>query len=193
MLRDELLDGADIGCRPDERYGYHVDAVLQPEFQIDAIFVGESGDAERCPREIDSLVFAEHAAVDHFALHIVVMHLQHSQLDQAIGQQDACAGLDLTGEILEGGRNQRGGAGNVARGDAQARPGFQEDRFVSLQSAGTDLRTLQVLQDTDSAIFFFCSAAQTLNVAGVLRVGAVGKIEAGDVHAKAHQVAHGRL
>jgi len=62
---------------------------------------------------------------------------------------------------------------------------------VALQRAGADFRALQVLEDADSASLALGGAAQAVDVVGVIFVGAVGEIEAGDVHAEAKQVAHG--
>jgi hypothetical protein len=52
---------------------------------------------------------------------------------------------------------------------------------------------LQVLQNADGPVFFFCRAAQALDIAGVILMRAVGKIQAPDIHAQAQQVAHRRL
>ena len=84
-----------------------------------------------------------------------------------------------------------GGAGNILRSDGDDRAGFQQDGLVALQQAGADLGALQILQDADGAAFALGGAAQALDVVGVIFVRAVGKIEAGDVHAEAQQVAHG--
>src|SRR5271155_3124735 len=45
--------------------------------------------------------------------------------------------------------------------------------------------------NADGAIFLFGGAAQALDVARVIFVRSVGKIQAGNVHAQAKQVAHG--
>ncbi len=50
---------------------------------------------------------------------------------------------------------------------------------------------MQILEDADGAAFALGGAAQALDVVGVIFVSAVRKVEAGDVHAEAEQVAHG--
>ena len=64
---------------------------------------------------------------------------------------------------------------------------------MSLQLACTDFRALKVLQDAEGASFAVGGAAEALDVLGVIRVGAMGEIEAGNVHAEAKQVAHSGL
>ena len=64
---------------------------------------------------------------------------------------------------------------------------------MAFQWAGADFRALQVLEDADGASLALGGAAQALDVVGVIVVRAVRKVEAGDVHAEAEQVAHGRF
>ena len=59
-----------------------------------------------------------------------------------------------------------------------------------LEQAGADLWALQILQNTDGAPFALRSATQALYVVGVILVRAMGKIQAGYIHAEAKQVAH---
>jgi hypothetical protein len=49
---------------------------------------------------------------------------------------------------------------------------------------------LQILQNAKRAPFALGSAAQVLDISGVILVCAVGKVEAGDVHAEAEKIAH---
>jgi len=53
------------------------------------------------------------------------------------------------------------------------------------------LGALEILQDADGAIFLFGGQAQAFDIAGVILVRAVGKIQAGNVHAQTHQITHG--
>ena len=64
---------------------------------------------------------------------------------------------------------------------------------MALQRSGADFRALQVLEDADGASLALGGTAQAVDVVGVIFVGAVGKVEAGDIHAEAKQVAHGGL
>jgi hypothetical protein len=49
---------------------------------------------------------------------------------------------------------------------------------------------LQVLEDADGAAFFSSGASQAFDVLCVILVGAVRKVQAGNIHAEAKQVAH---
>ncbi len=53
----------------------------------------------------------------------------------------------------------------------------------TLQAAGANLRALQILQNADGAILALRGAPQTLDVAGMLLVRAVGEVQPGHVHA----------
>jgi hypothetical protein len=64
---------------------------------------------------------------------------------------------------------------------------------VAFQASSADLGALQVLQDANGAVFFFSGSAQTFDVEGMIFVRAVGKVQAGDVHAETKQVAHRSL
>jgi hypothetical protein len=87
------------------------------EFQIDLVFFGERGNADGDAGQVDALVFAEHAAVDDLADDVVAIDFMDAQFDEAVGEQDAGAGLDVFGEGLEGGADEGGGAFDFARGD----------------------------------------------------------------------------
>ena len=112
-----------------------------------------------------------------------------AQLDEAVGEQDAGAGLEVFGERLEGGADERGGAFDLARGDGEALAGDQQHGLVVLQLAGADLRALQVGEDADGLAFFAGDVAHHLDQLGLLRMGAVREVEAGDVESGADELA----
>ena len=165
--------------------------MLQAELQILAIFLGQGGNRQSSAGKIDALMLAQTSAIQNVADHIFAAHRAHAQFDQAIAQKNAGAGRDFAGEIGKGGGNARRSAGDIARSNDHGRAAFQHDRFVALQASSADLGALQILQDADGAIFFLGGAAQAFDVAGVILVRAVRKIQAGDIHAEAKQVAHG--
>ena len=61
---------------------------------------------------------------------------------------------------------------------------------MALKASGADFRALQILQNADGAIFFLGGGAKALDIARMIFVPSMGEIQAGDVHAQAHQVAH---
>jgi hypothetical protein len=63
---------------------------------------------------------------------------------------------------------------------------------MPLEPPGTYLGTLQILQDADGAIFLFRHPAQAGDIARVLGMRAVGKIQPRYIHPHPHQIAeHG--
>ena len=187
---DDLLDHADIGGAAHERESDGIDAVVEAEFEVFAVFFGQRRNGKRDAGKVDAFVLAQRAAVDDVAENVFAADAANAQFDQAVGEQDAGAGGDLAGEIGECGRDARGGAGHVLRCDGDDRAGFQQHGLVAFERSGADFRALQILQDADGAALALGGAAQALDVVGVIGVGAVGEVEAGDVHAEAEQVAH---
>ncbi len=47
---------------------------FKPKFKIGAVFGGKRGNGERHSRQVDALMLPQHAAVDHFALHVAAAH-----------------------------------------------------------------------------------------------------------------------
>ncbi len=72
------------------------------------------------------------------------------------------------------------------------RPGLEQHGLVIFQTPGTDFGALQVLKNADGAVFLFGRTPQTGDVSRVVGMGAMRKIQAGNVHAEAHHFAqHG--
>ncbi len=61
------------------------------------------------------------------------------------------------------------------------------------QTSGPNFRALQILQDAKDAIFFFCREPKALDVTGMVDVGTVREVQAGDIHSEAKQISHGGL
>ena len=111
MRGDDLLDHADVGGGADERERDRVNAVLEAEFQILAVFFGQGGNGQRDAGKIDAFVLAQHAAVDDVAENVFAADAAHAQFDQAVAEQDAGAGREFASEIGE----RRGDAGGMCR------------------------------------------------------------------------------
>ncbi len=190
MADDDLPDHVHVGSGAHEGKRNRVHAVFEAEFQIFAIFFGQGGNRQRGAGQIDALVLAQSSAVQDVTDYILATHGAHAQFDETIAQKNARAGGDFAGEIREGSRDARRSSSDIARSNDYGRAAFQFDGLVALQASSADLGALQILQNADGAVFFFSGAAQAFDVAGVIFVRAVGKIQAGDVHAQAQQVAH---
>ena len=82
-----------------------------------------------------------------------------------------------------------GGAFDLARGDGEALAGDEQDGLVVYEVAGADLGALQVGEDADGLALFAATCAHHADELGLLRVGAVREVEAGDVEAGADELA----
>ena len=71
VLSDDLFDHLHVGGGADERDRDRVDAVGESELEILAIFFGERRNRQGDPGEVNAFVFAEQAAVDDVAEHVV--------------------------------------------------------------------------------------------------------------------------
>ena len=162
-----------------------------PMAKIEVFFVlfGERGDLDGDAGEVDALVFAEHAAVDDLADDVGAFELLDAQLDEAVGEQDAGAGLEVFGERGEDGADEGGGAFDLARRDGEALAGDELDGLVILELAGADLGPLQVGEDADGLALFFATARTMRDELGFLLVRAVGEVEASDVEPGADELA----
>src|SRR5580692_1692490 len=138
-------------------------------------------------------MLAQGAAVQNVADHVFAANGAHAQLDESIAQQNAGAHTHFAGKILERSRNADGCSGDIARSNHESRTARNQHWFVVPQAPGADFWPLQILQDANGSIFFFGSAAQAFDIASMVFMGAMRKIQASDVHAQSHQIAHGRF
>ena len=135
-------------------------------------------------------MLAENASVEHVAENVFAADSTNAQFNQTVAEKDAGAGAELASKIRECRGNAGGIPGNVFRSDGDNRAGLENDVLVALQGTGANLGTLQILEDTDGASFALGCAAEAMNVVGVVFVRAVREVQAGNVHAEAHQLAH---
>ena len=117
-----------------------------------------------------------------------VADLVHAQLDQTVGEQDARSLLHVLGQGLEGGADQRCGAGNVARRNGQPLPGLQQHRLMILQLGCADLWPLQIAQNAQRLALLAAYLADHLDQRQLFLVGAMRKIQARHIDPRPHQV-----
>src|SRR5262249_2730644 len=166
--------------------------MLDAKLQVLFVLFSERRNTEHSCRQIDPFMLAQQAAVDDLALNIVATNGADAKLDETISQRNSCSRLHFFGKGLECGGNQSGGAGDVARRDGDVGPRLERHWSAVLQSAGADLRPLQVLKDANGAAFVFGNLAYSLDDARVLFMSTVGKVESRHIHAEPHEVAqHG--
>jgi hypothetical protein len=191
--RHTVAHQANILGSAHKRDGNGVHAVLEREFQVIGVLFRQRGNAYRNAGQVDALVLAQQAAVDDLADHVSLVHFGNAQLDQAVGEQNARALLDVLRQRLEGGAHQRGRARNLARRNGQPPPGLQQHRLVVLQQGGADFGPLQVAQDAQRLAFLAAYLADHLNQRQFFLVDAVGKVQADHIDARADQIPDDRL
>ena len=52
--------------------------MIEPEFQISAVFFSERGNRERGAGQVDALMLGQRAAVDDFALDVLTLYCEHA-------------------------------------------------------------------------------------------------------------------
>ena len=137
---------------------------------------------------IDALLGLDLAAVQHGAGDVGVGDLLDAQHDEAVIQHDGAALVHIVGQVLVGDGADLLGALHLAGGQGEGLAGFQHlDAVLELLQA--DLRALGVQQSGNGLAQLLAQCLQIGQTAAVLLIGAVGKIEAGHVHAVGDQLA----
>ena len=121
---------------------------------------------------------------------ILAVCRNHPQGDVAVAEENAIAFVDGRGQGAEGGADAFFGAGNIARGDDEALAEAQANGFAVDEFAGADFRPLQIGEHADGFFIVRGSTAQGGDHAHAVFMRAVGKIQAGDVHAGVHQLVY---
>src|SRR5690348_5381023 len=88
---DDLLGFADIGSRADKGLGDGVDAMTKAEFEISLVFVRERRNRQRNTGQVDALVLAKHASVDHITENVLAANRADTEFDQAVAEKNARA------------------------------------------------------------------------------------------------------
>ncbi len=127
--------------------------MFHAELEIFLVLFREGGHAHGNARQIDALVLAQHAAVDHFALDFFARDLEDAQFDEAVGEQNARTRLQVLRQSGKGGGDHSRSAEDVARRNGQPLTGFQLNGNTVLKAAGADLRSLKIAEDTDVFAF----------------------------------------
>jgi hypothetical protein len=158
--------------------------VLQSEEKVFAVFRGQSGNFQLDSGQIDAFVLAEGSSVDDLANDLGAPHLQDAQFDQTVRQKDAISAVHFTRQRPEDGADTRGIAQDLGSGDNEALSGTQHYRPAARKRAGANLWALEVSENGDWFFLFDSGSAQGNDILRMVRVRAMRKIQAGDVHAR---------
>ena len=185
-LRDRGLGRQHVGRGAHEAHADVIDAAFQCESQVHQVFLGQRGDAQFHAGKIDALVLAQFAAVHHMANDALPGGGKHAQLDQAVRQQDSIALVHFGRQPLVGGGDAFAIPRRIGDGDGELGVRSQGHVAPTLEWAGAYLWSLQVGEDADGLLLFPGGGAEKRDGAGMLLMRAVGKIQARDVHSRAH-------
>ena len=137
-------------------------------------------------------MFPQNAAVNDLAFHVFALDGANAQLNEAIGEQDARARLNLPGERFKGRGNQRACAGNLARSNRDPGARLESDRSAVFQTSSADFGALKVLENADGLIFRDSRLAHSRDQPGLLLLRAMREIQTRHIHAVADQLANHR-
>src|SRR5699024_4496462 len=114
-----VLGGAHEGGRDE------VEALLDAEDDIVPVALAHVGHGQVDAGDVDALFVLDLAAVQHGADDVGVGDFPDGQLDQAVVQHDAAAGLDVVGQVFIGDGDDVPGALNVTGGEGEGLAGLQ--------------------------------------------------------------------
>ena len=176
----------DVGRGAHEGERDEVDTEFQRELEVRDVLLGEGGNGDVHAGQRDALVVGHLTTFDDLADDVVAVDLDTHEADLAVVDQEPVSGPGVLGEVLVGGGHAVVGADNVVDGDPHRFTGGPHLRAVR-EPAETDLRPLQVGEDTDGAPGGVGRFAYPPVVLFMVWVVTVREIEAGDVHARVNQ------
>src|SRR5262249_52862324 len=157
-------------------------AQRQAERQVFFVLLGQGGNAELHPRQVDGGLAADAAAPEDAAADLGIGRLDDDELDRAVGEENVVAGADVARQLGEGRRDGLATPGEWQGRDREGRAdGEGQGRIGDL--TGPNLRSLKVLQDAHVDAETVRLGADHLQRRAVLVRVAVGEVEPRDVHA----------
>ena len=177
----QVADLIHILCGAHEGSCDEIEALLDAEDDVVPVALAHVGHGQVDAGDVDALLVLDLAGVQDGADDVGVGDFLDGQLDQAVVQHDAAAGLDVVGQVLIGDGDDVLGALHLAGGEGEGLAGLQRLGTV-LKILQADLGALGVQQGGDGLVQLLTDGLQSIETALVLLVGAVGKVEAGDVH-----------
>ena len=180
-------DLPDIGGAADKAGGDEVEALLHAEQDIVLVLLAHVGHGQGHAGYVDALVILHDAAVLHPAADGLGRRLQHRQPHQSVIQQDGVPGVHILRQLGVGDGTARLVALHILNGQGEGLPGGQLHRAV-FEVAQPHLRPLGVQHGRHRQIQLLPQRLDGVQPYLMLRVGAVGEIEPGHVHAREHHL-----
>ena len=180
---NNVFGGADKGG------GDEIDIMLDAKEQIAFVLFTQIGHGQVHAGDVNALARGDFSAAEHGAMDIGFRCILDQQMHTAIVDQHAVAFLELAGQIAVADGNFLDAARYIAGGEGKISARFQK-RAAILHFAQADLRSLGIQQHGGGNIQPVAYGAEAGDHFFVRFMGAVRKIEAGDVHAAAQHFFH---
>ena len=167
--------------------GDQVKALLDTKQNIARVALAHIRHGQMHAGNVDALLGLDGAVIADGAGNIGIADFINAQLDQAVIQHDAAAGLDVVGQVLVGDGADLVGALDIAGGQGELLAGGQLLHTV-LELTQTNLGTLGVQHTGNGQIQLLGQCTHLVKAALMLLIVAVGKVETGNIHAIFHQL-----
>ena len=164
-----------------KRLADSIHAVFQGEFEAVPVVIGKCADAQVDAGQVEALAGAQHAAYQHFAVHLGIGDRHHFQLNVAVVEKQGVAGSNGPGQALKADGNPLDVTGDFFSGQGKRTVGFQLDGFFG-KTADAHFGTRQVRHDRH---FFAGGVGHLPNFSdGFFMTGkvTVGKVQPRHVH-----------
>ena len=169
-------------CGRTDKAGCHiVEPLLRTEEEIVPVLLAHVGHIQPHTGDIDPLVVLHITVIFHPAADLRLAGLQNGQPHQAVVQQDGIPCLDVTGQFSVGDGTAVRIALHLNGGQGEFLTGGQMDPSTG-KVLQTNLRALSIQHGRHRGVQLFPQRLQRVQPRLMLRVGPVGKVEAGHVH-----------
>jgi hypothetical protein len=189
VLSEQLARELQVPRRAHERDRDDVDVGAGKEREIAAVLLRQRLGADLPPRQVQALVREEPAAGHDPAMNVRSVDRLDPELDGAVGEEDACAGLDVLGEAFV--RGLRDGFRALDLPRRQRELASLDQQYAALgQASDPELRALDVGQDRDRLALEPCRLADRLHQRPERRPVAMREVHAAGIDAAADQLAN---
>jgi hypothetical protein len=177
-----------VVTRANEAHRHPVHAERRAERHVLDVLVGQCGDREVGVGDVDPLVVRQHATRDHLGDDGAAIDPFDSQRQPTVVEQQRVAGLDVVAQARIGDADARLVARCVVVAGERERRAGGEGHLAVGEARYADLRTLQVLQDSEGTPARVRDGADACHVRLVDLALAVREVQPEDVDARVDEV-----
>ena len=144
------MNGIDIGRRPDKGQSNEVRVNLDTPTQVFLVLFAHCRNRDGNTGKVQSLVVRNIAGNLHASNDIGISHLDNSDCNVTVVNQQTITGSTVTGKSLKGRPNEFFGSWNIAGSDGESITNFEILRSL-FKSFKANLRTLKVNKNGDAS------------------------------------------